>query len=89
MFYALTAPVEQLRVEEGNGMAWKAIIEEWRETLSKEAIAETMRLVRQGARQRWRSRRGDSRSRLGAEEAGKLGGKPTPWTLIDMMTKIS
>lgn len=30
-----------------NGMAWEAIVEEWRGTLSKEAIAEAVRLARE------------------------------------------
>lgn len=30
-----------------NGMAWEAIIEEWRGALSKEAIAEAVRLARE------------------------------------------
>jgi uncharacterized protein (DUF433 family) len=30
-----------------NGMAWEAIIEEWRGAISKEAIAEAVRLARE------------------------------------------
>jgi len=30
-----------------NGMAWEAIIQEWRKALSKEAISEVVRLARQ------------------------------------------
>lgn len=30
-----------------SGMAWEAIIEEWREALTKEAIAEAVRLARE------------------------------------------
>jgi uncharacterized protein (DUF433 family) len=31
----------------GEGMAWEAIIEEWRNALTKEAIAEAVRLARE------------------------------------------
>lgn len=37
--------VEDVLEQVASGMAWEAIIEEWREALSKEAIAEAVKLA--------------------------------------------
>lgn len=39
--------VSQVLEQVSNGMAWEAIIEEWRGSITKEAIAEAVRLASQ------------------------------------------
>ncbi len=39
--------VSQVLEQVSNGMVWEAIIEEWRGTITKEAIAEAVRLASQ------------------------------------------
>ena len=46
-FYGTRILVSDVLEQVANGMAWEAIIEEWRGAITKDAIAEAVRLARE------------------------------------------